>query len=126
MLFDWFHKLMNPHCPHCKAELERKHEMDVEIERMVKTCQSCEILKLELEKAQRREQLALDRLLTVPTPQEPVKIEIPQIRQGKPWRVRQRELEEESRKEAEAILAERNKELESQIGITEEPTDAPS
>lgn len=126
MLFDLIHKLFNPHCLHCKEELQRKHEMDLEIEREVRTCKSCEILKFELEKTQARERLLLSRLMESPKTEE-----VPQQNYGQgssvpvivprstTWRSQQARLEAESAEQARKIQEERLKELEKSTGVAD-------
>jgi hypothetical protein len=114
-MFNWIHHLFNPHCEHCRLEREQN-----------KVCHTCDILRMELEKAQREKELLLSRLLEKPKePEEPKKIEGSPVL-GKPmmsWTTRRQILEAESR-EAKRKLEERQKELtvediEKEIGVSD-------
>lgn len=60
----WLHKLLHPHCEHCKEEKTADRE-----------CRSCEILQLELERVYREKELLLSKLLIKDEPRAPVKEE---------------------------------------------------
>lgn len=86
---NFFHKLLNPHCPHC-------HDEAIEN----KVCSSCEILKAQLERLTYENQKLLDRILEKPTPEpvrEPPQVTIPR---NIPWNVRRQMLEAEDREKA--------------------------
>lgn len=89
---NYFHRLFNPHCPHCIEE--RKEEM---------VCPSCEVLKEQLERANHENQRLLDKLLAEPkaeVPQKPVEISRPI---NIPWNVRRQMLEAEDREKARIL-----------------------
>lgn len=119
MLFDIFHKLFNPHCEHCAAEIEAK----LERERQERACPTCDVLRLELEKTQRRERLLLEKLMSGPAvdesapafdPDQKIPVIVP-----KSLRFRQQaaELEKQSFLAAEEIKKKRTEELESSLGV---------
>jgi hypothetical protein len=106
---NFFHKLLNPHCPHCISE--RNVTIDM--------------LKMELEKTQRLNEQLMARILEKPEVkiEEPAKIE-GSARVGKPimsWTARRQILEAESR-EAARKLSEKQQELsvediEKELGV---------
>jgi len=121
----FFHELMNPHCPHCMQLEEIKTEE-------IKYCKTCEVLQMELARANTR----IDALLTksVATPENAlvgneVKQNIIQTRHV-PWHIKQQQLEEESRIRANALrkaaipdvenepLKQSVDKLENELGIT--------
>ena len=114
-MLNFIHKLLNPHCPHCAVEVDTIREM----ERQSRACPSCDILKMELEKSQRRERLLLDRVISQP---EQVNSQtLPDETNGKMpvmvprsnlWRRTQQDLERESLKAAEKIRQDKIAELE--------------
>jgi hypothetical protein len=78
-------------------------------------CQTCEVLRLQLDESNRERRQLLQQLLERDKPEPPVetKEELQPIRpQFVPWRVRQQMLEAEDRKQAQ-LLAEKKKEMES-------------
>ena len=89
MTSNWFHRLLNPHCPHCVEEYEK----DL-------VCPSCEILKQQLDVANLEIRRLLDKILEKPEPEpvrEPPQITIPR---NIPWSVRRQMLEAEDREKA--------------------------
>jgi hypothetical protein len=90
---NWFHRFLNPHCPHC---VEEKHEE--------KVCPSCEILRTQVDRLLYENNRLLDRILEKPAPEparEPVKITLPN--KNIPWSVRRQMLEAEDREKARLI-----------------------
>lgn len=86
---NFFHRLFNPHCPHCIEEYER----DL-------VCPSCEILKQQLELMTLQNNKLLDRITEKPQPEavrEPPQITMPR---NIPWGVRRQMLEAEDREKA--------------------------
>src|SRR5687767_6423356 len=94
---NFFHRLFNPHCSHCADELRDN-----------KVCNSCEVLKTQLEAANYQiNQLTQawinkDKIVISPPSTEVLKLIMPR---HVPWRVRQQELEAEDRKAAELMRA---------------------
>lgn len=89
---NWFHRLLNPHCPDCKEELRENKINPVE-----------EALKLENARMQEMIDRLFDRLLEKPetvVQGEPAKTTRPAY---VPWRVRQQMLEREDREKARAM-----------------------
>lgn len=89
----FFHHLFNPHCEHCEDELR---------------CESCDILRAQLEIERHEKKIILQSLLDITNPKvtrveteprEPIAIGP----RHTPWRVRQQQLEEEDRAKASAI-----------------------
>jgi hypothetical protein len=69
-----------------------------------KICETCEILKMELAKAQEREKRLLDKILDVPKVEDaPPRTPIPIPRNQLPWSARKQILEEEDRQRARAM-----------------------
>ncbi len=93
-MFKWWHELTNPHCLHCTEQArEDKH------------CNTCEVLRNQLESSNLERQQLLQRLLykdIEPTtldeqyPKETPKINIP-------WAVKKQMLENESRERAKIL-----------------------
>lgn len=88
-------------------------------------CQTCEVLRLQLDESNRERRELLARLLEKDTPEpvEPVEVEPKAITsQFVPWRVRQQMLEAEDRHKA-SLLKNKQKEisaLEEELGIAKE------
>lgn len=105
---NFFHQLFNPHCPHCSMERN----------------QTVDILRTELARVQRENELLLSKLLDKPAPQPEVTQNLEKISVGKPlvsWTARRQILEAESR-EAARKLEEKKKELtiedlEKELGV---------
>lgn len=120
-MVNWFHKFLNPHCTACRAELE--FEM---------TCESCEILKMEIARLRDENSRLLDRILEKPSIAPPISSEglKPIMPRNIPFRVRQQMLEAEDREKAQAIrraqtITEVNpntsqsiEEIEKELGVT--------
>lgn len=90
---NWFHRFLNPHCPHCIEERQDS-----------KVCPSCETLKEQLDRANYENDKLLDRILvkpTIETIKEPSKIQIPT--KSIPWGVRRQMLEAEDREKAKLM-----------------------
>ena len=107
-LAKFFHRLFNPHCPHC---LQEEHIRFVR-EQEIKVCKSCEILQLELERAH----MTIERL-TAPKPVEQVKEineeEMKPVQTGRkfiPFRVKQQMQDAADMKTLE-ILQARHREM---------------
>lgn len=95
-MLKWFHHLLNPHCPECKAEREES-----------KICNSCELLKMEVARLTADNERLLERILEKPEPQ-PERLVAPepttQLRPRQvPWQVRRQMLEAEDRQRAVAL-----------------------
>ena len=89
---NYFHKLFNPHCPHCKEELE-----------YARVCLSCETLRAQLEISRIENKRLLDRILEKPQP-EPVSVPMEPTRPvSVPWNVRRQMLEAEDREKARIL-----------------------
>lgn len=117
---NFFHKLFNPHCPHCIDEAREN-----------RICGSCEILQLENERLRHEVQVLLDRILERPIVEPIIKQENlkPIMPQHIPFRVRKQMLESESREQAKLLRNQSNtiEELEKEMNIVEsirEGTDA--
>ena len=89
---NWFHRLLNPHCPTCHEDDENS-----------KVCNSCEVLRTQLDVTIRERDRLLSKLLddtpktSSQQPMEPTKpINIP-------WNVRRQMLEAEDREKARLI-----------------------
>ncbi len=78
------------------------------------TCQSCELLRSQLDESNRERRELLNRLLTKDSPEPPPIVEDKEIKPitptHLPWRVRQQMLENEDRRAAQ-ILREKEKEI---------------
>lgn len=111
---NWFHKFLNPHCPHCHEEY---------VEDMV--CPSCETLKAQVERLTYENTRLLDRLLKEPekveVSQKPVEVSVPR---NVPWNVRRQMLEAEDREKAKLMKAAPKpvsvEELEKELDLAEE------
>lgn len=92
---NWFHRLMNPHCPHCKEEHDES-----------RVCQSCEHLKIMLEQSNIERKQLLGKLLDKidPPANDPVMNDEPKepqlMKRNIPWNVRRQMLEKEDREKA--------------------------
>ncbi len=95
-MINFFHKLLNPHCPDC-----RQDELEARI------CSSCETLRSELASVRHENQQLLKSLLEITSPIKPVVVtqEVnPQpLQSATSWRVRKQMLETEDRRNAEII-----------------------
>lgn len=90
---NWIHRFLNPHCPHCIDEYDR---------RMV--CDTCEVLKQQLAVANNEIHRLLDTITAKPEPEparEPVKMTLPN--KNIPWSVRRQMLEQEDREKAKIM-----------------------
>lgn len=120
-MLNFFHKLFNPHCPHCA---EQKQED--------KVCSSCETLKEQLAVANAEKKQLLDYVLmpdpnTIHHSPEKDDDELQPIQpKVVPWRVRRQMLEDEDRKKAllekeqKAEQAKAIAELEKNLGVVSE------
>jgi len=89
MASNWFHKFFNPHCSHCREELE-----------YARVCLSCETLRAQLEISRIENKRLLDRILEKPeteAPRVPMEVTVPK---NIPWNVRRQMLEAEDRERA--------------------------
>lgn len=89
---NFFHRLFNPHCPHCIEEAERN-----------KKCDTCDVLRIQLELANMQNQQLLDRLTARPVEVQsgpPVPISRPK---HVSWSVRRQMLEQADREKARAM-----------------------
>lgn len=106
---------MNPHCEHCKEELEDSH-----------ICQTCEILKSELSHSRQENRLLIEKITRTETDNPPVTIPhepaVP-VRQNVPWHVRRQMLEASDREKAKAMreaakpVSDSNESLEKELGV---------
>jgi hypothetical protein len=92
----WIHHLLNPHCSHCKEEA-----VDSQV------CESCEILKQQLEIANFEKRQLLQAVLdNAKSNNQPSTVEV-NYEQIKPkmatWAMRKQMLEAEDRKQAELM-----------------------
>ena len=95
-MLNWFHHLLNPHCPHCIAEKERKE-----------FCKGCDILQYEVERLRAENQQLLSRVLHIPE-KEPERTIAPEPmspikNRNIPWAVRRQMLEAEDREKARLL-----------------------
>jgi hypothetical protein len=128
----WLHKLLHPHCDQCHdEEVER-----LERERESRICNSCEMLRNQIQLLHEERDKLLDRLLNPPIQKEPeidtsqVKLAMPS--RFTPWKVKRQMLEAEDRKAA-SLLKEREKELhpdtiklEKELGIQDAVSESAS
>lgn len=118
---NWFHRLFNPHCPHCK-------EMDDEN----KICNSCEHLKIMLEQSNIERKELLNKLLNKDNQSSPPVMndepKEPQLmKRNIPWNVRRQMLEKEDREKARLmrdapkpiIVNTEIEALEKELGVTD-------
>jgi hypothetical protein len=105
-----FHKFFNPHCPRCADD---------------KICQSCETLKIQVERLIHENTKLLDRILEKPVVEArstPTEIPIPP--RNIPWNVRRQMLEAEDRERAklmnQAPKPSSTDDLEKELKIAEE------
>lgn len=86
-------------------------------------CNTCEVLRAQLDESNRERRELLNRLLEPSKPEPPQTIEEmkPIQPQHIPWRVRQQMLESEDRKAAELLKKRANEigELEKELGVSE-------
>ena len=85
---NWFHRWLNPHCPDC-----------------ILICESCEVLKGQLEILNYTNKQLMDRILNPPVPvtiPEPAQREV-SIPKNIPWGVRRQMLEAEDRERAKLM-----------------------
>src|SRR3990167_3104822 len=117
-MFKFIHHLLDPHCIHCKEEKEES-----------RICQSCEILKQQLESANYEKKELMNLFI------EKQKIPESNFTEGLkpirpktvPWNVRRQELEAEDRVRARLIkdapIPISVEDLEKEIGIVENERD---
>ena len=124
-MLNFIHKLLNPHCPHCALEVETIRELD----KQSRACPTCDVLRMELEKSQRRERLLLDRVISQPEqtnsqtlPDEMVGKMPVMVPRSNLWRQTQQNLERESIKVADQLRQDKIKELEKVIIPSHEDT----
>jgi len=112
-MVNFFHKLFNPHCTHCRDEM-----------REAKECHNCDVLTQLLEKERAYSKQLLDKITEpkviekiverAPVNREPVRAMVPT------WAVQQRLLEEEDRAKARALRNNPIKtvdDIEKEVGI---------
>lgn len=111
-MIKWLHHLFNPHCPHCKEELEDS-----------KVCNTCEFLKNEVARLQIENKYLLDKLLY--KPEEVKSAESDQSLKPIPtsnisvWRAKKQMLEAEDRALARKLAAEREANNQSKVEALE-------
>jgi len=93
-MFKWLHHLLNPHCEHCYEQA-----CDAQV------CQSCEILKTQLEISNYEKKKLLDTILSSNQSEVPQEKELPIPIRPKhtPWEVTKNALEAADRKQAELM-----------------------
>src|SRR6185295_15381394 len=93
-MIHFIHSILNPHCPDCKEEARES-----------KVCDSCEILKIEIERLRLENQKLLDRILEKPTVE--TRIDTNDLKPIAPknisWNVRRQMLESEDRAKAKLM-----------------------
>ncbi len=92
---NWFHKFLNPHCPHCEREA---------INEMI--CPSCDVLTEEVARLRLENERLLDKLLKEPESERTTPVDSSTLLKPRgpvPWKVRQQILEEEDRAKARAM-----------------------
>lgn len=113
-MINFFHQLLNPHCPECKLEKQDS-----------RICNSCETLKMEIERLRFENERLLTRILKEPerveTDTKPISLNPPK---NIPWAVRRQMLEAEDRKKAQLLKnapkpSDNIKDLENELGIVE-------
>lgn len=116
----WLHHILEPHCPECKEEREEN-----------KVCQSCEVLKHQLEVANYTQRELIRTLAEINKPEpsvQPPEISPEQLRPKMlNWRVKQQMLQEEDRAKARVIAENKKRQeeaksnsieqLESELGV---------
>lgn len=123
----FFHELWNPHCSSCTVEYNAKLDHDYMVAREDEVCESCEILKRQLEIVNEQTRHLLDRMLEKKEEKEPI---IPQeaykpiMPRHTPWAVRQAMLEQEDRERARILQGNMDaqksiSDLESELKIVE-------
>ena len=93
-MINFFHRLFNPHCEHCKEEQQEN-----------RVCSSCETLREQLRIANHTNEQLISRLLEKPTV-EATQQRAPQMASKPtmvPWNVRRQMLEQEDRAKAVAM-----------------------
>jgi len=116
-MIKFFHRLFNPHCPHC-----------IEEAREGKVCQSCETLIKQLELANHEKKQLLSMIQSITNPPKVEVREVPSVEpippRNIPWAVRKQTLEAEDRaraklmrEKAAEIKPEEIEELEKVVGI---------
>jgi hypothetical protein len=106
---NFFHRLFNPHCPHCIEEAERN-----------KKCDTCDVLRVQLELANVQNQQLLDRLTAKPeqvVSGPPAPISRPM---HVPWSVRRQMLEQADKEKARAMTQAAKPDTESET-VTIQP-----
>lgn len=97
MFRDFFHRLLNPHCPECKIE---DHDEYV--------CDSCEVLKEEINYLRLQNQKLLETITNKPKEEvrttAPVPI-TPRVTRV-PWAVKRQQMEQNDREKAEKMRQE--------------------
>ena len=113
-VINWFHRLLNPHCLHC-----------IEAARESRICNSCEILKTQLEITAYEKKQLLRTIEIINTPavaevvvQQEERTEAVMPRQV-PWHIRREMLEKQDRVAAALIKNKKRttEELEEDLGI---------
>jgi hypothetical protein len=115
-MIKWWHHILQPHCPDCRDEREES-----------KICESCSILKHELEVVRLDNQRLLNRLLEVP--KDEIKVNDsefkPILPRNLPWAARKQMLEAEDRQRAKLMKQNQatpiitTEELEKELDVVE-------
>ena len=96
---EWWHHFTNPHCADCA--LERIES---------KACNSCEVLKMQLDIANTEKRKLLDSILVKPIEEVSPEVNYKEIKpRTVPWNVRRQQLEAEDRIKANLL---KNKQVE--------------
>ena len=112
-MINFFHKLLNPHCPHCREE---KYEDRI--------CQSCEVLKDEIARLRAENNKLLDSILN-PRSNEPAReVDLAGLKPLRsshvPWNTRRQMLEV-----ADRDTAEKRRQAEKNEAINKTKSDKP-
>lgn len=89
---NWFHRFLNPHCPTCHDDDENS-----------KVCNSCEVLRTQLDITVRERDRLLSKLLDDSPNSQAGRLMEPTKPMNIPWAVRKQMLEAEDREKARLI-----------------------
>lgn len=105
IMFNFFHRLFNPHCEHCRE----KEELDAH-------CETCEVLKQELAFLRQERNILLDKLLNKDIVDQSAdkEVDLENFKSLRPthvpWAVRKQMLENEDRQQAK-LMRDKKKEI---------------
>jgi hypothetical protein len=104
-MWTWLHHILEPHCPDCREEREE-----------ARVCQSCEVLKHQIEMLNYTQRELIKTLAEVNKPEtvihQPVEFE-PIKPKTIPWQVKRQLLEEEDRAKAKVIADNKKRQQEA-------------